>query len=64
MDRLDLLEIPAQRLQVAKLSVRASLYEAQDTFNQTAAEALYLQSEANTQIYGVLTRARVERACR
>lgn len=64
MDRLDLLEIPAQRLQVAKVSVRASLYEAQDTFNQTAAEALYLQSEANTQIYGVLTRARVERACR
>lgn len=60
-DSIRLQEIPGKRLQLAALSVRASLQEALDTLNRSAAEAVYLQREAGGHIYGVITRARIEK---
>lgn len=61
VDSIHLREIPGKRLQLAALSVRASLQEALDTLNNNVAEALYLQREAGGHIYGVITRARIEK---
>lgn len=61
-DSIILREIPGKRLQLAALSVRASLQEALDVLNKSGAEALYLQREEGGHIYGVMTRARIEKA--
>lgn len=61
-DTLTLTDIPGQRLQLAPLSIRASLQEALDSINAHSAEALYLHREAGGNIYGVITRARIEKA--
>jgi len=54
-------EIPGQRLQLAPLSVRASLQEGLDQLNSQGVEALYLHRERGGSIYGVITRAQVEK---
>lgn len=54
-------EIPGHRLQLAALSVRASLQEGLDQLNSQGAEALYLHREGGINIYGVITRAQVEK---
>lgn len=55
-------EIPATRLQLTPLSVRASLQEGLDQLKTNAAEALYLRHEEGGSIYGVITRAAIEKA--
>ncbi len=55
-------EIPATRLQLTPLSVRASLQEGLDQLKANAAEALYLRHEHGGSIYGVITRATIEKA--
>ncbi|MGB0846775.1 MAG: chloride channel protein [Thiolinea sp.] len=55
-------EIPAKRLQLTPLSVRASLQEGLDQLNSNVAEALYLHHEQGGSIYGVITRATIEKA--
>ncbi len=55
-------EIPATRLQLTPLSVRASLQEGMDQLKSNAAEALYLRHDAGGNIYGVITRAALEKA--
>lgn len=54
-------EIPGHRLQLAALSVRASLQEGLDQLNSQGAEALYLHPEGGSSIYGVITRTQIEK---
>ncbi|MEZ5478791.1 MAG: chloride channel protein [Thiolinea sp.] len=61
-DTVTLTEIPGKRLQLAALSVRASLQEGLDLLDAKAAEALYLHRERGGVIYGVITRSRIEKA--
>ncbi len=61
-DSIILKEIPGKRLQLAALSIRASLQEALDILNKSGVEALYLQREEGGHIYGLITRARIEKA--
>jgi H+/Cl- antiporter ClcA len=62
-ERIDLLEIPAQRQQVAPVHLQETLQQALERLEQTGAEALYVQrmtAPGITRIYGVLTRAMLE----
>lgn len=63
---LDLLEIPAQRLQVAPIALQATLQEALDTIDAGNAEALYVTMGAGdvSRIYGILRRTDIERSYR
>jgi len=63
-EKVELDNIPATRLQLAPISVRASLQDALDELNKTAAEALYLQRETGGYIYGIITRERIEKTYR
>ena len=62
--QLDLLEIPAHRLQLSPISLQSNLQQAHDKFEQ-GAEALYVvfnEREDNSRIYGVITEDTVESA--
>jgi CIC family chloride channel protein len=64
---LDLLEMPAHRLQVADIDLQATLQQALERLDETGADALYVQrttAPAIKRIYGVLTRAQVESSYR
>lgn len=61
-EQIVLTEIPGKRLQLASLSVRASLQEGLNRLNTQGAEALYLHREEGGSIYGVITRARLDKA--
>lgn len=66
LDELDLIGIPAQRLQLSPISLQFNLQQAHDKFEQ-GAEALYVvfneeQAEDSPRIYGVITEAMVEAA--
>ncbi|MFE8034553.1 chloride channel protein [Thiohalocapsa marina] len=66
-EQLDLLEIPAERLELAPVHLQATLQEAMDRLQQQGAEALYVQrmtAPGIQRIYGVLTRERIESAYR
>lgn len=61
---LDLLDIPAQRLQPAAVEIRASLREALEILRRERAEALYVvqtNAPGRRRYYGVLTRRDIER---
>lgn len=65
-EMIDLLEIPAKRLHLTPISLRANLMRAHELFEQ-GAEALYVvfqedQVSSRSYIYGVLTKADVEAA--
>ncbi len=65
VEQVILTEIPGQRLQLAPLSIRASLQEGLDQLQAQGAEALYLYREEGGgigNIYGVITRARLNKA--
>jgi CIC family chloride channel protein len=63
---IDLLEIPAARLQVAPIALQATLQEALESMDASGAEALYVTMRAANvpRIYGVLRRSDVERSYR
>lgn len=65
-DPLDLLAIPAQRREIRRVSLQATLQEALDTLDQSGAEAVYVAEprDAGGRIYGVLTREQIERSYR
>jgi len=63
--RIDLLKIPAKRLQAAPIALQASLQEALEVLQQPDIEALYVTASSavdpqNRQIYGVLTAQDIE----
>lgn len=62
VEEIHLNEIPAQRLQVGALSVRASLQEAAAAMKAPSVEALYLHQEQGSNVYGIITRDRMDRA--
>lgn len=64
---LDLLELPAQRLQVAPVALQATLQEALDVMEQTGAEALYVPRPVtfdDAPGYGIITRAGIDKSYR
>jgi hypothetical protein len=64
---IDLLEIPAQRFQLAPLRMQASLQEAIETLEQSHAEALYIEwfdRHHYWRIQGILTREQIDSAYR
>jgi len=66
-DPIDLLAIPGQRLSVAAIDLQASLQEAFEQLESANVEALYVARRVATgieQVYGVLTRERIERSYR
>lgn len=58
---IDLLEVPAERLQVAPVATQATLQEALEIMESTGAEGLYVTLGAG---YGVITRAEIDRSYR
>ena len=63
---IDLLEIPAKRLQLSPISLQANLQQAHDKFEQ-GAEALYVVfnealSDENSRVYGIITKNMIEQA--
>lgn len=67
VEQVDLLAIPAERLELAPIYLQASLQEALDKLDTTGAQALYVQrplAPGIDHIYGVLTRSRIETAYR
>jgi CIC family chloride channel protein len=60
--RIDLLEIPAMRLDATEIHLQASLQEAQEVFSQSEYEALCVIHKENghQQIDGILTRSEIE----
>lgn len=64
---IDLLEIPAQRLDLAPTSVLASVQDAVQVLDQSGKQALYVTGGVGAgqqRIYGVLTREDIDRAYR
>lgn len=64
-EEINLLEIPAQRMELTAINSRATLQEALDLLNAKHLEALYVQrpgSSGITRIYGILTRKDIERS--
>jgi CIC family chloride channel protein len=63
---LDLLEIPADRLQVAPIALQATLQEALESMDASGAEALYVTMRTGdvSRIYGILRRTDIERSYR
>ncbi len=63
-DEIDLLEIPANRLQLSPISLQSNLQQAHEKFQQ-GEEALYVvfnekQAENSSRIYGVVTKSMVD----
>lgn len=66
-EEVDLLDIPAERLELAPVHLQATLQEALDVLRSQGADALYVQrpiAPGINHIYGVLTRGRIESAYR
>lgn len=66
-DELDLLEFPAQRLQLAPIALQATLHEALEVMDVSAAEALYVTRPAaydGTPGYGIITRTDIDKRYR
>jgi H+/Cl- antiporter ClcA len=66
-DPINLMEIPAQRYELAPLRMQASLQEAMETLQESRAEALYIEwydSQHYWRIQGILTRDQIESAYR
>ncbi len=64
---LDLLEVPAKRLQLAPIALQATLQEALDALETSGAEALYVVRVAaydGTPGYGIITRTDIDRSYR
>jgi hypothetical protein len=64
---LDLMKIPAQRYELAGISILASLQEALVKLQETGAEALYVERRdrgGKLSIQGILTREQIESAYR
>jgi len=63
---LDLLEIPADRLQVAPIALQATLQEALDAMDASGAGALYVTTRSGdlSRFYGILRRSDIERSYR
>lgn len=64
---VDLLELPAERLQVAPIALQATLQEALDEMERTGAEALYVERPApydSAAAYGVIARADIDKSYR
>ncbi len=66
LGEIDLLEIPAKRLQPSPISLQANLQQAHDKFEEDR-EVLYVvfnenQVDDNTRIYGIITEEMIERA--
>jgi len=64
---IDLLAIPAERLELAAVHLQATLQEALDILRSRGVEALYVQrpiAPGIDHIYGVLTKGRIESAYR
>ncbi|MBK1707504.1 H+/Cl- antiporter ClcA [Marichromatium gracile] len=64
---IDLLEIPAERFELAPIHLQATLQEAIEQLNARGVEALYVQrplAPGIDHVYGVLTRGRIESAYR
>ncbi len=64
-EEIDLLEIPADRFELAAVHLQATLQEALDILNREGVEALYVTrpiAPGINHIYGVLTRGRIESA--
>ena len=62
--KFELLEIPANRLQLSPISLQSNLQQAHDKFEQ-GAEALYVvfnEREESSRIYGVITKDTIEAA--
>lgn len=62
---LDLLEVPADRLQVAPVALQATLQEALEAMNTSGAEALFIVRPAaydGTPAYGIITRADIDKS--
>ena len=65
-NEIDLLAIPAQRLQLSAISLRANLMQAHERF-KAGDEALYItfseqKGRFNTRIYGILTPSMIDKA--
>jgi hypothetical protein len=66
-DPLDLLAIPAQRYQLVRVTLQATLQEALDALDRSGAEAAYVGEEMPAgpgRVHGVLTREQIERSYR
>jgi CIC family chloride channel protein len=66
-ESIDLLEVPAGRLQVAPISLQATLQEALDAMQASGAEALYVTPSSDrgaAQAYGIITREQIDRSYR
>lgn len=64
---LDLLEVPAKRLQVAPIALQATLQEALDAMDATGAEGLYVAHAVaydGGSGYGIVTRADIDKSYR
>jgi chloride channel protein, CIC family len=62
-DEIDLMQIPAKRLQISLIDLRATLAKARDIFNQDTSEALCIthwNKHAPRYVYGVLARDQFE----
>ena len=67
VDEIDLLKIPSRRSEVVPVPLQATLQEALELLDGSAAEALYVErmtAPGIRRIYGVLTRESVESAYR
>jgi CIC family chloride channel protein len=62
---IDLMDIPAKRLEIHAVHIRATLLEAREILDQFSVEALYVQRQTAPgihHIYGILTREMIESA--
>ena len=63
-DEIVLLEIPAKRRQLTKVSLESTLQHAQQQINDTDAEALYVTRKLGPsadRIYGIITQEDIEK---
>jgi len=63
VDEIDLMQIPAKRLQISQIDLRATLAKARESFNENTSEALcvtHWNKNAPRYVYGVLTREQFE----
>tara|TARA_R110002049_G_scaffold124479_1_gene279921 strand:+ start:8919 stop:10670 length:1752 start_codon:yes stop_codon:yes gene_type:complete len=63
VDEIDLMQIPARRMQVSQIDLRATLAKARELFNQDTSEALcvtHWDKNVSRYVYGVLTREQFE----
>ena len=65
VDEIDLMQIPAKRMQISQIDLRATLAKAREIFNQETSEALcvtHWNKNASRYVYGVLTREQFEQS--